>query len=227
MKEEDTKEEDTPVNSEIKSDKKNKKSNLGKTALIVLLIVLLMAGSAGATYWWRNNSAKKYETQQAVSISQLQKDKADLEKQLAAANAKSASVPAPVTACSAKAPNASTIGNIQASITSGNTAALEGYMTPSVNVVFAASGAGGAKTPTEAVSYISDFIGDFTADSWNWNFALPAPVLSSYGKGSYAQYFPNIAQVARSTDKKVISFSFDCTGKINTVFMAANENLLL
>jgi Tfp pilus assembly protein FimT len=213
--------EDTPV----KDEKKSNKSNLGKTALIVLLIILLMVGSASGTYWWRNNSAKKYEKQQAASISQLQKDKADLEKQLAAAKAKAVATPAPVTACSAKAPNAATIDNIQASITSGNTAALEGYMAPSVNVVIAASEAAGAKTPTQAVTAITNFIGDPTVGSWN--FALSASVLSSYGKGSYAQYFPSIAQVGKATDKKVISFSFDCNGKISTVFMAANEGLLI
>ncbi len=121
-------------------------------------------------------------------------------------------------------PNASAIENIIASITSGNTAALEGYMASSVNVILAATEAYGAQTPAQAVADITSFIGNPTADTWDFDIA--ASIVSSYGQGSYGKYFPNNATAGKSTSGKVISFSYDANAKISTVFMATAESLL-
>lgn len=210
-----------------KPAEKNRGKISGKTIKTALLIVILVLAAAGGSYWWRNKTANEAEKKQAATITSLQQTTASLEKQLAEEkdkNAKPAGVPAPAP-CTAKAPTAAVIENIEASITSGNTAALEGYMAASVNVIIAASEGLGAKTPTQAVASITDFISSDTA-SWDYDFSLPAPTLSSYAKGSYAQYFPSIAVVGKATNKKVISFSFDCNAKISTVFLASNEDLL-
>lgn len=203
------------------------KSTRKKKILLSLLVLILIAAAAGGAWWWRDKAAKKTEQQQAADISSLQQTNASLKKQLAAEKAKNtkAGAGAGQTACASKSPGTTTISNIQDSITSGNTAALEGYMAASVNVVTAGSGGSAAKTPTQAVTDITSFISPDTM-SWDYNFSLPASILSSYGMGSYGKYFPNTAVVGKATNSKVISFSFDCNGKINTVFMAANETLL-
>lgn len=209
-----------------KPAKENRGKINGKTLKTALLIALLVLAAAGASYWWRNKTANEAEKKQAATITSLQQTAASLEKQLAQEKAKTATAGAPAAApCTAKAPTAAVIENIEASITSGNTAALEGYMAASVNVIIAASEGLGAKTPTQAVASITDFISSDTS-SWDYDFSLPAPTLSSYAKGSYAQYFPSIAVVGKATNKKVISFSFDCNAKISTVFLASNEDLL-
>ena len=194
--------------------------------LVVLLVLLLIASAAGAAYWIQDRSANSTENQQAATITSLQRTNATLKQQLAAEKAKNTTTDtASPVACTPKAPSATAISNIEASITSGNTAALEGYMASSVNVIFAASEGLGARTPTQAVSDITGFISSDTT-SWDYDFSLPASVLSSYGKGSYSQYFPGSAVVGKATNKQVISFSFDCDAKISTVFLATSEDLL-
>jgi hypothetical protein len=203
------------------------KTTRGKTIILGLLIVVLVGTAAGGSYWWRDKTAKEAEKQQVANISSLQQTTASLKKQLAAEKAKTtktASAPGQL-ACTSKAPDATTISNIEASITSGNTAALEGNIATSVNVIIAASEGLGAKTPTQAVTSITSFISP-DPSSWDYDFSLSASTLSSYGKGSYSQYFPSNAVVGKATNKKVISFSFDCNAKISTVFLAANEDLL-
>lgn len=195
-----------------------------KTILIVLLVLVLLAAAAGAAYYWRDMSAKEKEKQQASDLSSLQQKNSKLEKELADAKAKSGST-TDETACTSKSPSAAAIGNIEASITSGNTAALEGYMASSVNVIIAASEGLGMKTPAEAVSGISTFITN-DPSSWDYDFGLSASLVGSYGKGFYGQYFPDNAVAAKASNQKVISFSFDCNGKISTVFLAANADLL-
>lgn len=204
------------------------KKTRGKKILLSLLILVLIAAAAGGAYWWRDKTAKELEQQQADKISSLQKSETSLKKQLAdeKAKAKKAAAAADQTACTTQPASANTISNVKDSITSGNTAALEGYMATSVNVITAGSGAASAKTPTQAVTSITSFISPDTT-SWDYNFSLSASTLSSYGKGSYSKYFPSTAVVGKATNKKVISFSFDCNGKINTVLLASNEALLL
>ncbi|MDB5165518.1 MAG: hypothetical protein JWM00_408 [Candidatus Saccharibacteria bacterium] len=202
---------------------KHTRSNRKKTILLSLLVLLLVGAAAGTAYWWRDAAAK----QQAADITSLQQKNTKLEKDLAAEKAKNIATggTSEQTACTPKPPSAATIDNIKASITSGNTAALEGYMASSVNVIIAASEGLGQKTPTEAVLAVTDFI---TSDStaWDYNFSLPDSTLSTYSNGGYAQYFPDSAVVGKAGNQKVISFSFDCNGKVSTVFLAAYANLL-
>lgn len=211
-----------PMNSE------RSKSKLLKRVLLILLVVLLMAASAGGAYWWRGRTATTFEHTQAASIARLQKDKSRLQRQLAvlkATNTATTASPHPVSAvCTPKAPDAATIQNIEASITSGNTAALEGYMAASVQDVYAAADVIPAKTPAASVSDITTFVSD--PSTGTWTFPVSAASLTTYRADSYGQYFPSIAVVGGSTGHRVISFSFDCNGKIDTIFMAADDSVL-
>jgi hypothetical protein len=186
-----------------------------------ILLVLVVAGLAFAGgYLWRDHTAKQQQKKQDTTITGLKKDVADLKKA-----AKTAAKTTPKTVAVVPAttkPSAATIENIKASITSGNTAALEGYMAPTVHVVIAASEGVGDRTPTQAVSDLS-YLNNATDP---WNFDLPAATLTSWRAGSYASYFPTDAVVGKSANDYVISFTFNSSGKISGVFMAVNSDLL-
>jgi hypothetical protein len=97
-------------------------------------------------------------------------------------------------------------------------------MAASVQDVYAAADTIPAKTPAASVDDITTFVTDQITGAWS--FPVSAASLATYRAGSYSQYFPSIAVVGGSTRHRVISFSFDCNGKINTVFMAANDSVL-
>lgn len=200
-----------------------KQPPIGKTVILILTILVLMFGSAIGAFYWRDVQANSLAKQQSDDIANYQKTITTLENRIADTTA---GVPDNnPTPCAEIAPDATVIENIQLSITSGNTAALEGYMASSVNVILAASEAYGAQTPTQAIADISGFISD-DINSWDYNFALPTTTLATYGQGSYAQYFTSTSVVGKTTNEKVISFSFNCLGEIDTVFLASNANLL-
>jgi cytoskeletal protein RodZ len=191
----------------------------------ILIILVLLAG--GGAYLWRDNQANKQQGTDSKTISDLQKEKNELEKQLTDAKKSttlSNTTNTTTTSCTSTLPTASTKENVIASITSGNTAALESYMAPSVRVVIAASEAAFERTPTKAVEDIK-YIQSAQAP---WNFALPPATLASYKAGFYKDYFKDNSVVGVSKDKEVIVFNFNCTGngKIDSVFMAASSDLL-
>lgn len=112
--------------------------------------------------------------------------------------------------------------NIADALGSKNTAALQGYMASSVNVVIAASEKGGNEAPADAVKSL-----EYTHNGIApWSFSLPGAEIAAYQAGSYKQYFPTNAYVGKSKDNMIVSFGFDCSGKINMVFMAVNADLL-
>lgn len=112
--------------------------------------------------------------------------------------------------------------SLAASISSGNTAALEGYLTDPVTVTLAATEFQESMTPAEAVPAV-DYVIDLTA---TWNFALPAATLDLYRAGSYSQHFPDDALVGLSSAGAVIAFTM--VGLESTaIFMCIDEGLLL
>ena len=203
------------------SNNKPAKKGMLKKILIIALVVLLIVGSSAAAFWWRDTTAKDSEAKQAATIVSLQKSVAGLKTELAAIEGSTGTNGQ--TACIPVAPVAATVDSIKASITSGNTAALGGYMANSVNVVLTDTGSVVSSTSTQAVSSITDFV---TSTSSPWNFALSSSVLGKYSAGGFGKYFPSIAVVGLSANNKVISFDFDCQGKINAVLLSASTDLL-
>lgn len=221
--------QEQPIEDEPKPrpQKARTKSSVLKYILLGLLVLTLAGASAAGAYFWRDNEASDFEKQQASDIDGYKNTISDLQKQLADALAVSTTDTAEDadTVCTEIAPSAVTIENIEASITSGNTAALEGYMASSVNVILAASEAYGAQTPTQAIADISSFLSD-DLDSWDYDFSLPAATLSAYQSGDYADYFSGISVVGKASNDHVISFSFDCDGNIDTVFLSTIASIL-
>lgn len=182
----------------------------------VILLAVALIGLGAVAYMWRDNQAKANAKKSQAEIAALQSKVEVLEKE--AANESGAEEANNNT----KKPSASDLENIEASITSGNTAALEGYMAPKVMVIIAASEGLGERTPAQAVSDL-EYLDD--ADD-PWDFSLPAATLKKWGNGDYKQYFPSDALVGKSADDMVISFTFNNAGKISGIFLAANADLL-
>lgn len=168
-----------------------------KKLLMVLVMLVLLAGAGYGGYYWRDRSAKKDNTSNKTKIDALEKKVTDLEADSAKTDS---STSTDETVATSVSPTAAQLENIQASITSGNTAALEGRMATSVTVIIAASEGMGARTAVQAIGDL-DYVIDLTA---TWNFSLPAATLASYAAGDYAQYFPSGALVGKSSTGKVV-----------------------
>ncbi len=206
----------SPIIQPKPANKNNKKK-----WLLTLLILVLIAGGASA-YWWRDNQAKADQTAKQTEISKLENDKAELESKIKELKKQLADEKSKNTEESATTPSAETLQNIQDAITSGNTAALEGYMASTVRVIFAASEGVGDRTPMQTVSDLA-YLKSATDP---WDFDLAPATLSNYASGDYAQYFPEGALVGKSANGYVISFAFDDTGKISGIFVSSDANLL-
>lgn len=184
----------------------------GKMITFLAVLVLLAAGAA-AGYYYRDMQAKDDAKAAETQIAALKTDKSKLEKDLAAAKKTSGEE----TAAGIR-PSTATLDNIEASVKSGNYAALVGYSASTVKVIIAASEGVGDRTPTQAASDIAYL--DTGTDPWDFN--LSAATLNGYQTGNYKQYFPETAFVGKAANGYVVSFQFDSAGKINGIFMAAN-----
>jgi hypothetical protein len=180
-----------------------KRNQSGFHLLIIALVVVVLGvgGISGYEVYHSHHKTKKPTTARTTTVKK---------------STQIAAIPAPT------APSTAELDNIKASITSGNTAALEGYMPSSVNVVIAASGHAVTDTPTQAISEL-DYLSPGGTNTWD--FALPAATLNGYQAGFYKQYFPASALVGKSSDGHVVSFQFDINAKISGIFMAAPDVL--
>jgi hypothetical protein len=196
-----------------------KKRGLGKKLLKIFLVLLIIAGGFAAGWAYRDSNAKDESKLSSAEIESLKKELASTSKKLADISAKE-EANKPASSCTG--PTKNQIDNIKAAIESGNTAAIEGYMQTSVNVILAASEAYGPQTPAQAIKDL-DYLDKATKP---WDFNLKAEIISDYQKGDYKQYFPNGALVGKSANNYVVSFQFDSCGKIYGIFMSADASLL-
>lgn len=90
-----------------------------------------------------------------------------------------------------------------------------------IKVIIAAAEGIGDRTPTQAISDLK-YVENATDP---WDFDLPVATLTAYATGDYTQYFPDGALVGKSADNRVISFTFNSSGKISGIFMSAADIL--
>ncbi|MFT4029300.1 MAG: hypothetical protein QM675_05445 [Protaetiibacter sp.] len=113
--------------------------------------------------------------------------------------------------------------NLADAVSSGNTAAIQGYLADPTRVVIAASEADSLNDPVDAVlslDYIQPGVGV-------WDFGLDAEVIAGYaGNPYYGEFFPEAAIVGRSDANAVVSFVPDDSGTIGTIFMSIDEAFL-
>lgn len=113
-------------------------------------------------------------------------------------------------------------GNLADAISSGNTAAVEGYLADPTRVVIAASDADSMDSPVDAVLAL-DYVHPGTGF---WDFELDPQIVDVYrANPSYGQFFPSGAIVGRSSGGPVIAF-VPARDRIGTIFMALDESLI-
>lgn len=203
---------ESPAETPVKTSNDKKRRFPAKNALVIMV---LMALAFGGGYFWRDHAAKADKKDHVAEVASLKKDVAELKKASKSASKTNESD-------AATKPSAEAIENIKASITSGNTAALEGYMASTVKVILAASEGIGDRTPAQAISDLAYL--DSGTDPWD--FSLPAATLSNWQSGSYASYFPADAVVGKSANDYFISFTFNSAGKISGIFMGMDASSL-
>lgn len=117
---------------------------------------------------------------------------------------------------------ASDIENIVAALNTGNTAAIEGYLTDPVNFIIAATECCGPVTPAEAITNLA-YVSGATAP---WT-ATPETTIDTYRAGFYVDYFPAGALVFASADADPYVISFVVTGsQITQIFISSGATLL-
>ena len=144
-----------------------------------------------------------------------------------------AETPAPVVVAQTL-PTAETVENIKAAISSGNTAALSGYMADTVAVICIPCGftAGPGQTPTwdqtkdQAILTVTN---KCSQAEGTWNFNLGQATIASYSNantffGDSVKSNSIIGKTSISGD--MILLNFDTAGKINMV-ITTQENLLI
>lgn len=184
------------------------------------LLALTVAGAAIlGVYFWQTNEIANVRDDYESQISDLQ-DKIDkLQKDAKSTNTKKSSDKT----TEATEVSATVKANVEAAISSKNTAALESYMADSVKVIIAASEGIGDRTPVQAVNDL-DYLNSATDP---WDFDLPAATIDDWQTGDYASYFPDTLRViGRSSNSYVVVFKFNASEKITDIFMAVNDDLL-
>lgn len=200
------------------------KKKVVKIILITFGSILLLLASVYLGYWYKSRSANQQIQKMQEEIDNLNQQKSDLEQSLSKTQTELNELSAKKTnTTTGGTPTADFVANIEDAVKSGNTSALEGYMSNPVKVILAGSGGVGDRTPAQAVSDMS-YLNSATDP---WNFALLSTTLHAYQNGAYKQYFPGTAVVGQSVNNYVVAFSFDSTGKkIATIFMSNDANLL-
>lgn len=202
-----------------KPDQSNKRRGMLWVLLVIIVILLAAVSYLGWLAWSLNTQ----NTTLSKDKSSAQNKVTDLTAQLAAAQkASTASVITTPCPCTPIAASQSLKDNIHDAINSKNTAALQGYMASSVKVVIAASDHSATDTPAQAVSEL-DYLNSAVSP---WNFSIDGATLTSWKSHFYGQYFSGTSYAGRAASDQVVSFDFDCNGKIDQIFMAASSDLL-
>lgn len=183
----------------------------------------MIASAFAALFLWRNSQLSKQKDEATAKLAQLEKELADSKqsvKQVTETQKQSTQMTA---SSDSVQPSAATLENIATAFTSKNTAALEGYMAPSVRVVYAASEMSKDLSPTAAVKAM-DYVNSGAVGPWD--FALNAATLAKYGSGDYKDYFKATTLVGRSSNGYVVAINFNSDAKINGIFASASDALL-
>lgn len=109
--------------------------------------------------------------------------------------------------------------NVQDAITSGNTAAIEGYLSDPVNLIIMASECCWDITPAQAVAEL----GYVTSAPGPWNFSLPAATVDGWRTNVYyGSQFTGDDITGRASDGTIVSFGIE-GGQITKILMGFEE----
>lgn len=114
---------------------------------------------------------------------------------------------------------ASDRANIRDAITSGNTAAIEGYLSNPVRVIIMSTECCFDITPAEAASNLSYV----TGAPGPWNFSLPSATTDPWHANTYYGYlFTGDDITGRAADGTIVSFGIS-GGQVTTILMGFEE----
>jgi hypothetical protein len=196
----------TPIQPQF-NKQKAAKAHFGWIVWLLVIAVILFATATGYL-WWKLDDMTQQRDDALKAATALQAQVNSLKKTT-------------VTTCDDSASDALKT-NIKTALDTKNLTAFSGYITSPVEFVVAASSKGGSETSTQAVSDMA-LINSATGP---WDFNLPDSTVSAYKAGSYAKYFDENTYVGKAASGQVIAFNFDCSDKINQIFIAASEDLL-
>jgi len=175
----------------LEATKQKTKSNYLVPVLIATVVLLAVST---LYFGWQYKQLKDEKNQAQSQIDALNKQVSSFLKGLVD---KTSPTPTPT-------PTTTTViaksmkDNVSAAISSKNTAALEGYMAPSVNVILAASEGIGPQTPAQAINDLA-YLNSATSP---WDFNLPASTIAKYSSGQYyGKYFGSNTIVGESANK--------------------------
>lgn len=195
-----------------------KKSGALNKWLSIALSVLLVASLGVSAWYWQTAEAEKKRLNDEILHLQTQLDEIKAEAQQKQANAGDSTEPANCVDLSLMKEN------IKAALDSKNTAAFATYTLDPVNYVLAASEFGGDISPTEAASSL-----EYTHSATGpWDFNLPSTTVDAWKAGFYKDHFDDATRyIGKAASGMVVSFDFACNGKIQNIFVAADEGILL
>jgi hypothetical protein len=111
--------------------------------------------------------------------------------------------------------------NLRDSVTSGNTAAIEGYLSEPVNYILAASECCGLISAADAVNNLS-YLDNATPP---WNFDLPESTIDEWRASLYYGYlFPPDLVVGESSDGMIVAFGI-VGDEVTTVFIGYEADI--
>ncbi len=112
--------------------------------------------------------------------------------------------------------------NVEAAVSSGNYAAIDGYMADKVSYAIAASSGQGTLTKTQAIKQL-EYLNSGTAP---WNFSIATTAITKYKAGAYSTYINDDVIFGASGNKYFVSFHLDSNNKIDQMFLASSTDLL-
>jgi hypothetical protein len=135
--------------------------------------------------------------------------------------------PEPTETSEPDAGDAALRADIAAAMNSGNTAALEGYLAPTVHITYAASESEGDVSDHPL---IIDNLTRATAAGVTWDFDLPESLIENYRNnpgagGAYVDDFPEGAIVGKSSADYVLSFAIEA-GLITRILFGDEFSLI-
>lgn len=153
--------------------------------------------------------AKQLEESKAAQ-KKAEKELADAQEQLAATSTSVTVVPPLL------------LQNVAAAVSSGNYAAIDGYLADKVSYAIAASSGQGTLTKAQAIKQL-EYLNNGTAP---WNFNIANATITKYKAGAYSSYINDDVIFGVSGNKYFVSFRLDSNNKIDQLFIASSTDLL-